>query len=244
MDQISLFASFPSPSNLPVDFLRPYQVEALSAVNEALSVGLHPVVALPTGAGKSRIISALCHQQEGRKLVVTHRKELLLQNSEEFSALDSGSSYGLYSAGLDQRETDTRIVFGGIQSIYRQMDKLQMAGKFELIIIDECHLVPRPSSPSMYATVFRACPDALRVGLSATPYRLNDGPVWDEKDAFFDTLACDVSISSLTPLYLAPLRGILTAHDLDLSGVRIQQGEYVLSDMSQVACEETVVDGA
>lgn len=195
-------------------------------------------------SGKTRCIAALSQSIPGRILIATHRKELLEQNASELAILMDGE-HGIYSAGLGRRETDARIIFGGIQSIYSRMDELQAAGPFDTIIVDEAHLVGgRDAEGIMYPKVFAACPEARRIGLSATPYRLDGGPIWGNNGQYFDTLACDVSIRSLTPQYLAPLRGILTAHDIDLTGVRIAAGEYVLSDMSQVACADDVVDGA
>jgi DNA repair protein RadD len=225
--------------------LRPYQKDAVSAALECLARGKNPVISLPTGAGKSICLAALCKSLPGRKLIVTHRKELLTQNADELEGF-SPDDAGIYSAGLDSRETGNRIIFGGIQSVYRRMDELQAHGRFSYIISDECHAVSPQEAineSTMYAQVFSACPDARRIGLSATPYRLDGGPVWGE-GRWFDELAIDISISSLTPEYLAPLRGILTAHDIDLNGVRKAAGEYILSDMSQIACDDSVVDGA
>lgn len=96
----------------------------------------------------------------------------------------------------------------------------------------------------MYNAVFAACSTAHRIGLSATPYRLDAGAIYGPSPCWFDTLTCDIGIKQLTPTYLAPLRGILTAHDIPLDGVRLRQGEYVTSDLSQVACDETLVEGA
>ena len=225
--------------------LRDYQNTAVQNTLKALAMGKNPVIALPTGSGKSLCIAALCESIPGRILVATHRKELLKQNADELAQFAVADA-GIYSAGLAIRDTATRIVFGGIHSIYRRMSALQANGDFGTIIVDEAHLCgPRDSEGIMYAEVFKACASARRIGLSATPYRLNDGPIWgNNDDTYFDILACEVSIRSLTPNYLAPLRGILTAHDIDLTGARKAAGEYILSDMSQIACEESVVDGA
>jgi DNA repair protein RadD len=118
--------------------LRPYQEEAIDAILAALAEGHHPVASLPTGSGKGAIIAELCTRlDDGRVLVDTHRKELIRQNELELLGI-GGADVGVYSAGLDRRETDARVVFGGIQSIYNRMDELQRAGKFKYIITDEC----------------------------------------------------------------------------------------------------------
>ena len=226
--------------------LRPYQVDALAALQEALGRGQHPVCALPTGSGKSCIIAALAAQRPGRVLVVTHRMELLKQNAEQLLRLDEQADCGFYSAGLDRRETNSRIIFGGVQSIYRRMEELQAAGPFGTVLCDEAHLIaPRSKPDTMYAQVLSACQNAQRIAFTATPYRLDDGLICgDLAYNWFDSMPVQFGIAALTPEYLAPLRGLFTAHGIDTTGVRTRQGEYVTSDLSQAACNEDRVNGA
>ena len=227
--------------------LRPYQEKSVQECLSALAGGHHPVLSLPTGSGKSVVLAALCKRLPGRILVATHRKELLEQDASQLELHVNGQflDYGIYSAGLSRREDSARIIFGGIASVYRRMDQLQAAGDFAYVIVDESHLCPPPSvEDSMYSTVFAACPTAQRIGLTATPYRLNDGAIYDGGDTWFDTLAVHVGIRDLTPDYLSPLVGVTTAHDIDVSQVRSRMGEFVTSELSQSACEETAVKGA
>jgi DNA repair protein RadD len=224
--------------------LRPYQHEAVEACLLALEDGGSPVLALPTGSGKSRVIAALCERLPGRMLVATHRQELLEHNAAQLTAYQETAEHGIYSAGLKRRDREAQVIFGGIQSIYRQMDRLQQAGEFWTVIVDEAHRVPPPSVRSMYGQVFEACPGAQRIGLTATPYRLDDGLLHEGEDTWFDCMPVHVGIRDLTPQWLSPLAGVLTAHDIDVSQVRSRAGEFVTSDLSQAACEEQVVRGA
>jgi DNA repair protein RadD len=226
--------------------LRPYQAEALDACLKALAQAQHPVLSLPTGSGKSHLIAALCEQLPGRILVATHRRELLEQDSAKLDEHLDGQAedWGIYSAGLSRRDDASRIIFGGIGSIYRRMAQLQEAGAFAYIIVDEAHRIPHSSIDSMYGTVFRACPTAQRIGLTATPYRLDDGLLHEGDGAWFDAMPIHIGIRDLTPQYLAPLVGVTTAHDIDVSHVRTRMGEFVLGDLSQAACEEDAVKGA
>ena len=219
--------------------LRPYQQDAVTATLDALRQGEHPVLALPTGSGKSHIIAALCAALPGRVLVVTHRKELIRQDRSKHAGEDAG----IYSAGLRQRDLDHRVLYAGVASIYRRMEILQRRGMFDTIIVDEVHRVPPPDTSSMYRAIFGACPDAQRIGLSATPYRLNEGVLWGDGQ-WFTMRSYAASIAALTPTYLAPLVGVLTAHDIDVSAVRTRAGEFVSADLAQAACEEAAVEGA
>lgn len=232
--------------------LRPYQRGAVDTLLAALAQGQHPVCGAATGAGKSLIIAELCRRLPGRILVATHRKELLTQNDGQLTRLlgEDGDS-GIYSAGLERRDLKARILFGGIQSIYRRMDVLQQAGDFGHIIIDECHLVPdrleeASAAPrSMYQQVFDTCPEARRIGLSATPYRLDAGAIFGTPTSWFTCMPVDIGMRQLTEQgYLAPLVGVQAAKDIDLSKVRVRQGDYVTAELSQVMNDEARVRGA
>jgi len=225
--------------------LRAYQEEALHDLLLAIEGEEHPVCAMATGSGKSIVIAALCAELGTRVLVATHRKELLEQNSETLNRFLPGADYGIYSAGLEQRETRSRVIFGGVQSIYRRMSELQRAGGFGAVICDEAHRCPPPSRESMYKTVFDACPHATRIGFSATPYRMDNGPIYGDADSWFTRLSSHIGVETLTEMgYLSPLVGVLTAADVPLDGVRKQAGEFILSDLSQSASEEAVAKQA
>lgn len=246
-EQLTLdWETAPAPPYPMTTQLRPYQAETVAACLASLTMGHHPVLSLPTGAGKSIIIAALCDQLEGRILVATHRQELLEQDAAQLLRYATGTAeeYGLYSAGLARRDENARILFGGIQSIYHRMDRLQLSGSFAYIIVDECHRCPISSVPSMYRAVFEACPEAQRIGLTATPYRLDSGLLHEGDAPWFDAMPVHLGIRALTPDYLSPLVGVLTAHDIDVSQVRTRAGDFVSRDLSQAACEESVVQGA
>jgi DNA repair protein RadD len=223
--------------------LRPYQQDAFTAALAALERGGHPVINAATGSGKSALIAALAARLPGRILVVTHRKKLLSQNSAQLTRyLGKEKDIGVYSAGLDRRDMHHRVIFGGVQSIYRRMDALQEAGAFRYLIIDENHLCPPPDEDSMYKGVFQACPGAQRIGLSATPSRMGI-PVYGA-NRWFDQCVCTIGIKQLTPEYLAPLIELQHATDIDLSAIRKKAGEFVMADAGQVFSEEKVAQAA
>ncbi|MBW2704553.1 MAG: hypothetical protein JRF33_27365, partial [Deltaproteobacteria bacterium] len=53
---------------------------------------------------------------------------------------------GVYSAGLKSRDTDKPIIIAGIQSVFRRACELDA---FDLVIIDEAHMIP-PDGDGMY----------------------------------------------------------------------------------------------
>ena len=55
-------------------------------------------------------------------------------------------NFGVYSAGLKRRDTEHSVIVAGIQSVYKKACDL---GGFNLIIVDEAHLIP-PDGEGMY----------------------------------------------------------------------------------------------
>lgn len=223
--------------------LRPYQHEAIERLMASLHQGEYPVCSMPTGSGKTILLAELCNRLEGRILIVTHRRELIQQNHATIETF--GHDSGIYSAGLSRRDTDARVIVAGVASIYKRMAELQASGPFRYVILDECHVgLSDPCGNMMGDHVLHACWHAQRVGLSATPYRLPDVPVWGP-DMWFTNLASHHGILELTEQgYLCRLVGVQTAAAPNLEHVRVRGGDYALGDLSQASSEESVVNAA
>ena len=101
--------------------LRPYQNESVEATLAHFRRERTPaVLVLPTGAGKSLVIAELARLAKGRVLVMAHVRELVEQNHAKF--LSFGLEAGIYSAGLNRKDIDHKVIFGSIQSIARAGD--------------------------------------------------------------------------------------------------------------------------
>lgn len=133
-------ANLPAPREL-----RPYQVEASSNVESAwagIDRERNPRVAvvLPTGTGKSTVISSIATRARAhgkRVLLLAHRTELLEQMAEACSAVDpSGERVGIVAA--DRDENDTAIVAASFQTLARSSSRVAALGKRDVILADEC----------------------------------------------------------------------------------------------------------
>ncbi|MCF2949429.1 DEAD/DEAH box helicase [Paraglaciecola aquimarina] len=158
--------------------LRDYQTQAVEAAVEHFRHGDDPVViVLPTGAGKSLVIAELSRLAKGRVICLAHVKELVEQNHAKFLA--TGAVAGVFSAGLGQKENGAKTTFASIQSLSASLDVFQTPAS--LIIIDECHRVGMDDSGQYSKTLahFRALnPNVKILGLTATPYRLGSGWIY------------------------------------------------------------------
>lgn len=159
--------------------LRPYQQEAVDNTLDYFRKKREPaVIVLPTGAGKSLVIAELAKIALGRVLILAHVKELVEQNHKKYESYDLNA--GIYSAGLNKKDKNDKVIFGSIQSVARADD--DFFHDFSLVIIDECHRV-NEDKETQYTTVI----DKIRknsegvciLGLTATPYRLGLGWIYE-----------------------------------------------------------------
>jgi DNA repair protein RadD len=158
--------------------LRDYQTQAVEAAVEHFRHGDDPaVIVLPTGAGKSLVIAELSRLAKGRVICLAHVKELVEQNHEKFLA--TGSTAGVFSAGLGQKTANSKTTFASIQSLSANLDAFQVPAS--LIIIDECHRVGLDESGQYHKVLehFRSLNRTVKIlGLTATPYRLGTGWIY------------------------------------------------------------------
>ena len=159
--------------------LRTYQQEAVDSTLNYFRKRRNPaVIVLPTGAGKSLVIAELAKIAKGRVLVLAHVKELVEQNHLKYESY--GLHAGIYSARLNQKDSEQKVIFGSIQSVAKAKDAFFK--DFTLVVIDECHRVGLEPD-SQYAKVITQLklnnPRICILGLTATPYRLGLGWIYN-----------------------------------------------------------------
>lgn len=215
--------------------LRPYQEAAVCAVYQFLRERAgNPCVVIPTGGGKTPVIARITHDAVmrwgGRVLILAHVKELLQQAVEKLRAVDPALKIGVYSAGLGSRDTREPAIVAGIQSVYKRACDL---GRFDLIIVDEAHLIP-PDGDGMYRKFLQDMqvinPAVRLIGLTATPYRLSSGWIYGEDDTLLTDVAYEVGVRELViDGYLSTLRS-KRGLPLDTSSLHVKQGEFAADE--------------
>ena len=198
----------------------------------------NPCIVAPTGSGKAWICAGLCedilHNWPNRKiLVLSHVKELLVQDAEKILQVWPQAPIGIYSAGLGTKKMNT-ITVAGIQSIWKKGQEL---GHIDLVIVDEAHLIQNQDQ-GMYRTLLSDLEDInphMRViGLTATPYRLGQGLLTEGDDAIFDALIESVTIDELVSRgYLAKLTSTFTDMKIDVEGVKKVQGDFEKQELEE-----------
>jgi DNA repair protein RadD len=227
--------------------LRSYQKDAVDAVHDYLRrQNGNPCVVLPTGSGKMLLLATICSdvvtRWQGRGLVLAHVKELLQQAADKLQLICPKVHVGVYSAGLRSRETDAAVIVAGIQSVYKKSCKLD---RFDLIIVDECHLLP-PDGEGMYQTFLKDAkivnPHVRLIGLTATPYRMKSGNLVGP-DNLLNHICYEIGVKELIEqVFLCPLRSKSGRHKVDCNDLHIRAGEFVQSEIDQLINTSDNVD--
>jgi DNA repair protein RadD len=226
--------------------LRPYQAEAVEATLKHFRQEKSPaVIVLPTGAGKSLVIAELARLARGRVLVVAHVRELVEQNHAKFLSFDLEA--GIYSAGLNRKEISQKVIFGSIQSIARAPD--EFFTNFSLVVIDECHRVSIDGDTQYLQVISKLQeqnPDLCVLGLTATPYRLGLGWIYEEhvrkklwrtkEERFFKKCIYELSIGFMIKNgYLTqPIKIDSPVACYDFSSLKLERGRFVHAQVEEM----------
>ena len=161
--------------------LRPYQQKAHDAIVKWVRKTFEPcLIEAATGAGKSHIIAAIAqtvHEISKGKhiLCLAPSAELVIQNSEKYGA--TGNPFSLFSASVGQKSLRYPVVFGTPLTVKNKINKF--GDKFAMIVLDECHSIT-PTIKEIIANMREKNPNLRVVGMTATPYRMNEGYIFDQ----------------------------------------------------------------
>ncbi len=212
----------------------------------------NPLVAMPTGTGKSVVIGdfldmVFSRYNNQRIMVLTHVKELIEQNYKKLLDMWPSAPCGIYSAGLKRRDTLLPIIFAGIGSVAKRAIEF---GRIDLIIIDEAHLVS-PAETTMYqkfiAELSKINPHLRVIGLTATPWRLGHGKLTENHlftDICFDMTGVDAFNWLLAEGYLSRLVPKKTGMMLDVEGVHMRGGEFIQKELQHAVDKQEVTYNA
>lgn len=208
--------------------LRPYQAQAKDAVLAEWNKGYRKtLLVLPTGTGKTVVFSKVVENQVsqgGRALILAHRGELLTQAADKLRAA-CGMDCALEKAEFTSLGSPLRITVGSVQSL-AQPKRLERFPHdyFTDIVVDEAHHCLSDS----YQRVLDHFPDANILGVTATPDRgdmKNLGQYFDSK-AFEYTMP-----QAIKEKYLCPIKAQMIPLELDISGVKVTNGDFSSSDI-------------
>ena len=229
--------------------LRDYQRDAKTALYDFLRTKkTNPCIVIPTAGGKSLCIASVAADAvnlwHGRVLILAHVKELVDQNAKEITNICPDLPVGVYSAGLDRRDTTEPVIVAGIQSIYNKIDQFE---PFDLVMVDEVHMVP-PDGEGRYQTFLTAAkarnPNLRMVGWTATPFRTQGGLICKPEN-LFNEIAYEANVKDLIDAgYISKITAKSGVANADLDHLHIRAGEFVAEDVEKAMGEDRLVSTA
>lgn len=214
--------------------LRPYQLEAEQKIYQAWNTGAKNVgIVLPTGAGKTVLLSKIVSTFNNYSILIAHRMELVSQLSIALA------TWGIKHNIVAQKNTikniinlhlymfnksfyDPQAIFfvAGIDTLLRlNFNTVNWCKKIKLVIQDEAHHVLKKNKWGKAAALF---PNAIGLYPTATPLRADGFGLGRNNDGILDTLIIGAKMRDLIKLgYLSDYRIISVPNNLDLSEVKI-----------------------
>lgn len=191
---------------------RPYQERIVKKAVRALKSRGNSLIFAATGAGKTVMLSMVARELDVPTLVLQHRQELVQQNAGTLARIIPGAEPAYYDA---TRKTFGQHTFAMVQSLVRADD----IPPFGLIICDEAHHSVAPT----YRRILDAQPDAMVLGVTATPERGDRASL----RRVFDNVADAVGIPELVALgYLVPPRAFIVDVGVQAQLDAIQTGDF------------------
>lgn len=165
-------------STVPVNNgnLRKHQIDAKNAILCAWDSYDSVMLQMPTGTGKTYLFTSIIkdliafyksQKKEINILVAAHRLELLDQIADSLNKYDVPCGF---IQGTRQQHLWQRVQVGSILSLISERNEMNVRRcKFDFIIVDEAHHTLADS----YKRLFDMFPEAKKLGVTATPWRMN-----------------------------------------------------------------------
>jgi DNA repair protein RadD len=211
---------------------RTYQAEAIQNCRNSFGQGTQSaLLVMPTGAGKTVVFSKITENAVNKNnnvLILVHRRELIKQASKKLAAINV--DHGIIAAKFKPKDSPTQIA--SVQTLVRRLKSTKFVPS--LIIIDEAH----HAAAGSWEKILNYYPDAIRLGVTATPCRL-DGRGLKE---FFDDLILGPTIPELVKQgYLSPHRVFAAPKEVRLSGLKTRAGDYARDELAERMKQYTLI---
>jgi hypothetical protein len=201
--------------------LRPYQIQALERVQARIAAGVRRIViVLATGGGKTTIAVQIILEAISRGqcvLFLAHRRELISQTYRRLVQMGvPEAEVGVLMGNDPRRRPGARVQVASVDTLRNRAKP-----RADIVFIDECHRALARS----YQEISAHYPDAVHLGLTATPYPADGRGLGDA----YQELVVVASPSELIAEGFLVAPSVFTVpgeHLPDLSSVHVRAGDY------------------
>src|SRR5688572_4994734 len=205
--------------------IRPYQQTIIDSARVLMTQGEKSLlIQAPTGSGKTVLATRMLEAAFSKGLVawfMCHRKEIIEQTSETFREV--GLPHAIAAAGYPEVR-QPRIQLASIQTMGRRHTRYRAPN---LIIFDEAH----HCAAGTWTKIYEMFPDAFKVGLTATPQRLDGRGL----RTYFSQMILGPKVAWLIEQgYLSNYR-LFAPSQIDTSGILTRAGDFAIEQLAAAA---------
>ena len=202
--------------------LREYQHQIIKETRALFNNGIKSVaIQSPTGSGKTILAAQMLKTASSKgfgSMFLVHRREIVNQTIEAFKSLNI--PHGVIASGY-YPNPQYPVQIASIQTLARRIESAKAPG---FIVIDEFHHLAAKNWDKVYCRF----PNAFKIGLSATPARL-DGKGLGK---YFQKMVHGPSVRWLIDnKYLADYK-IYAPATVNLKGVHRRMGDYATNELA------------
>ncbi len=232
--------------------LRAYQEELVRLALSSIKAGESPLIQADTGSGKTPLLAEIA-RRSNYVICIAHRNILIKQLSTVLAKfkINHGLIASQYTQrrcilehrklGIDAHSEKSNKHVCSIDSLLSRHKRNLLnlgTGKPWVIIIDEAHHVVAENKWGKLVSIF---PNAIFVGATATPCRLDQKSLGKSNGGIFDKLiqASDLKADSVAKLidlgYLSPFKCFSLPERINKGALKKHNADYTYKSL----CEET-----
>jgi len=206
--------------------LREYQKESISKI-KGLKMGEKGIISLPTGTGKTIVMSGLAKEEiTERILIVVMSTELREQTIDKLKFV-CGDNVDVGSVQGKLNECDNNIIVATRQSLTHvksnRLKEITNNGDFKYIIFDECHVAVE----QIKKITDIIGKNSIVIGVTATPFNPKMVEVFD-KIIYEMTL-----LEAIKSNYLVEPKARKVYTNTDISNVKTIGGEFIQKHLEE-----------
>lgn len=211
-----------------------YQLAAIRATRDHIRAGARRIlIVAPVGAGKTTIGAEIIHgamERGSRAMFIAHRKELVDQASKRLDRY--AIPHGIIMPSSGRKRPNAQVQVAMVQTLARR----GYAQPVDLILADEAHR----AAAKTWRSVLERYPNAVILGLTATPWRLDGTGLCDIFEEMVEVCQPRDLIDRTPAVLVAPRCFSLAMPDL--GGVKLRKGEFDPDQLEELMATQANMD--
>ena len=208
--------------------LRPYQIDGENKIRQAFVQGHKaPLYVLPTGGGKTVLFASIAHsaQRRGKRvMILAHRVELVDQIVSALKQFNVDPDVVAANYARRNSRTEHTVIVASVQTLAHRMEHIP---KPTLIICDEAH---HCADGNTWSRIFAYYTDAKRLGVTATPVRLDGRGL----ASTYDHMIRGPNTPELIEMGFLVRPRVFAPPTVDTSGLHLRAGEFKTDEATEL----------